>query len=627
MTACSKDTIEMPDPDIDFIHTAEVTFEGIAEDQAATINFTSPKSWTAEIHQTGAWLKADLLQGNAGEAAITLSPRSDNFGVTARQATLEIYVDGYQAYTISVQQKSASTSDIVIDGHINDGVMTLQSDESGSIFSDTIYVTSTKQWSLSVDPSAAGILSFQTNTLPPSEQGGQSVIVSADYSKFTGTSLDTKFYIKTTVPDGSPSGITAVPVQVKAQSSVEIYEKSHPTLGETQRTSYQLVDTIQHAIYQTTFYVDSNVRWTITDKPSWLETSADWTGTSATSNIKTDGTIAKNRHPVTLRVKASEMSVEGKTCALNILNTRGQILKTVNLVFAGISSSFVSTTLAFPGSDINGNPWAFEAHRSTVEESGAANRRRISMEFYVTTSTDYTSLNDAPYHMILVQANNGIPAKKEHHWATLKMGSNSEQTQNAAGMYEKQLIIEANERGDADDQNGLTTPMQSRSAFVFIVPRSVTFYDLWNNNGTIKDDYASDFVLMTQKNDPLADYKFALVGVKDGGSIGDINPKGESRTFDVVAGSYDKCNYSIELQKEDGTWVNTDACTMTYKLDNNDQPVSITLNFKENKPVTNPFTHQTTGSDRHFRITFSAFIDDNIGSKVIYTFYADQKLQ
>lgn len=620
LTSCSKDNIEMPDPDIDFIQTAEVVFDGIAEGQQKTISFRSPKPWTAEIHQTGAWLKADILQGDAGDAVITLSPRNDNFSTTARLATLEVYVDGYQAYTINVQQKTASTSDIVIDGHIDNGIMILSSDATGNIFSDTIFVSSTKQWQLSVDPAAEGILSFQTGTVTSAEQNGESIIVTADYSKFQGTSLDAKFYIKTN--EG-----TAVPVNVKAQSSVEVFDKQHHTQDEVERTSYELVDTIQSGTYQTTFYVDSNIRWTINEKPSWLETSADWNGGALPSNINMDGTINKNRQHVTLRVKASEMSVEGKTCTINLVNTRGQVLKSINLVFAGISSSFINSSLTFPATDSNGNEWAFEAHRSSIDESGPANRRRINMDFMVTTATDYSSINDAPYHLLLVQSNNGIPSKTEHHWATLKMGDKTQQSKTANGLYQKQIIIEANERGDADDKNGISSPSKPRAAFVYLVPRSIAFHDLWNNNGTLKDEYARDFVLMTQKNDPMADYRFALVGIENGSSIGNINPKGETKTFDVVAGSYDKCSYTIELQNADGSWSPTSECTLSSKLDERDQPLSITLIFSENKSIYDPFTQETFGSDRCFRIVFSAFIDDNTGSKAIYTIYADQKLQ
>lgn len=620
LTSCSKDNIEMPDPNIDFIQTAEVVFDGIAEGQQKTISFRSPKSWTAEIHQTGAWLKADVLQGDAGDALITLSPRNDNFSTTARMASLEVYVDGYQAYTINVQQKTASTSDIVIDGHIDNGVMTLNSDATGNIFSDTIFVSSTKQWQLSVDPSAEGILSFKTGTISSAEQNGESIIVTADYSKIQGTSLDAKFYIKTN--EG-----TAVPVNVKALSSVEVFDKQYHTQGEVERTSYELVDTIQHGIYQTTFFVDSNIRWTITEKPSWVETSADWNSGALPSNINTDGTINKNRQHVTLRVKESEMSVDGKSCTINLVNTRGQILKSINLVFAGISSSFINSSLGFPATDFNGNGWALEAHRSSVEDSGPNNRRRISMDFMVTTATDYSSINDAPYHLLLVQSNNGIPVKTEHHWAILKMGDKTQQNKTSNGLYQKQIIIEANERGDADDNNGITSPSKPRAAFVYLVPRSVAFHNLWNNNGTLKSEYADDLVLMTQKNDPMADYHFALVGIENGSSIGSINPKGETKSFDVVAGSYNKCSYTIELQNADGSWSPTNECTLSSKLDDKDQPLSITLIFNENKTIYDPFTQETFGSDRRFRIVFSAFIDDNTGSKAIYTIYADQKLQ
>lgn len=618
--SCSSDNdTVLPDPIIDFIQTQSITFEGIEGDEH-NIVFNSPKPWVAEIHQTGNWLKGKPLHGDAGESNISLVTNSDNFGVFSREATIDIFVDGYQAYSIRVEQKSLSTGDLKVEGHINEqGIMSLVSDEKGTKFSDTIYVTSTKQWTLDTDAPSKEVLSFETSEITQDGAGKKTqVIVTADYAKFTDTSFSGKFYIKTI--DGN-----AVAVIANAKSEVSVYETSAHLLGQHERTSYTLVDTIQHGVFQTTFYVDANVRWTIKNDCDWIETSADWGGPSAAnpSNIRKDGTINKNRQQVTLRVKAEKLSAEGKTCMLNITDDRGMTLKVIDLIFAGAGTDYISYRMNLPANDVNGNPWAFEAHESSVEAEGPVNRRRISMDFNIVTATNYTSIADAPFHLVMVDATNGKVHQQEHHWAYLKMGSASEQTLTDNGMYQKQLYLVANERGDADDRNKVTTPSEPRSAFIYIVPREVQFDDMWKADGTFRDEYAEDLVLVSQKNDPDADYKFAFEGLADGSTL-TIHPDGESRALNVVKGSYNKCDVEIEKLNDSGEWVKTTDCTMTYTWDEQDNPLVLTFAFTKNESKYDPFKKVWTGSPRSFRIQVKAFIGDNEGSKVIYTIYANQ---
>lgn len=620
-SSCRKDddTI-LPDPVIDFIQTKTITFEGL-EGTTHNVLFNSPKPWVAEIHQTGSWLKGKPLYGDAGEANIEFSANSDNFGVFSREATIDIYIDGYQVYNIRAEQKSASTGDIKVEGKINEeGVMSLTSDAKGTKFSDTIYVTSVKQWTLDTDPASKDVLSFEINDM---EQNGAEkktqVIVTADYSKFAETSFSGKFYVKTS--DGS-----AVAIIANAQSEVSVFDTHAHILGEQERTSYSLVDTIQHGVFQTTFYVDANVRWSIKNDNDWIETSADWGGASASnpSNIKSDGTINRNRQQVTLRVKTDKLSAEGKTCKMNITDERGMILKVIDIVFAGAGMNYVNYGIHLPANDVNGNPWAFEAHQSNVEAEGPLNRRRISMDFNIVTATNYTSIADAPFHLIMVDGANGKAHQREHHWAFLTMGDQAEQKRTDNGMYQKQLYIVANDRGDADDKNRLTNQRETRTAFIYIVPRDVEFDDMWKANGILKDEYADNLTMISQKNDPDTEYKFAFEGLEDGAAI-TVDPKGESKALTVVKGSYNKCDVEIEKLNDDNEWVKTSDCTMTYTWDENDNPLVLTFAFTRNESKYDPFRKEWTGGPRTFRIRVKAFIGDNEGSKVLYTIYANQE--
>lgn len=624
LTSCggSDGSTDLPDPTPGKIFPASVEINGI-EGSEHTLTFNAPAAWTAELHQSSKWLEAKPMQGGAGENTITLTAKSDNMGVFSRKATVVINIDGYKAYNIEVEQKSATTGDIKVEGHVNEnGEMSLISDRKGTMFSDTIYVTSEKQWSLEVDAASQNVLSFEKKEV---ETNKTQVIVTADYAKFTETYFAGKFYIKTT--DGNK-----YPVSVNAQSSVAVYDTKAHLQNERERTSYNLVDTIQRGVFQTTFYVDANVRWTINNTLDWVEVSE-----ASKSNIKTDGTINKDRQIVTLKVKAEKLSKEGKSGNIKLVDDRGKELKVIDLIFTGAGAGYIDYKLSWPASDTSGNPWAFEAHKSTEQADGPINRRRISMDFTATTAEDYSSIEAAPFHLIMVDGTNGIAHKKECHWASLKMGDAAESKTTDAGMYQKQLIIVANERGDADDKNKVTDATLERFAFIYLVPNDVKFNDLWNSDGTLKDAYKDDLTLISQKNDPFADYKFAFTGLAEGAHF-DVAPAGESKTFNVAAGSYTKGGFVFALKNSSGDWVNTKDCTTSFTTDAAGNVTTVTVTFPKNEKKTG-FGGVSVGADRTFRIQFSAFIADGESegegeessssqgvSKVIYTIYADQKL-
>lgn len=614
ITSCSDDNkTVLPDPTPDFIQEQAIAFDGVNSEEKS-LEFVAPAAWVAEVHQTGNWLSVSPLSGQAGPASIKMRVVGDNFDVYSRSATIDIFVDGYQAYTVTVEQKSASTNDITISGEINEGVMSLVSDEKGTLFVGTIKVNCQKPWVLAKEDETDEVLVFDVkDAAPEDEDQSKTVVVSAEYSKFTSASYKGKFYIKTN--DGG-----AVPVEVEASASVSVFDNKKHMEDEQERMSYTLVDTIQHGVFQTTFYVDANVLWEIDNLPDWLDCP------SAT-NMKTSGTINKDRQPVTLRVNENGLSIEGNRCSLELKDTRGEVLETIDVIFAGLGSNYVDYSISIPATDVNGNPWAFEAHESTVEAEGPYNRRRISLDFSMITSADYSSIDDAPFHLIMVDGTNGIARKKEQHWATLEMGDPAEATRTEKGMFKKQLYIVANERGDADDQNKVTLRSEVRNAFFYIVPRDVQFNDLWDTDGTLKEEYANDLKLIAQKNDPEAEYKFALEGLADGSTL-TINPAGESRTFNVVKGSYSNGGFLVYTQNKNGEWEKADkCCTITHTRDNvTDEVLNLTFTFTKNELVYDGLKKKWTGSPRKIRIQFEAFIGDDAGSKVIYTFYADQDM-
>lgn len=612
MSCSEKDVPTVLTPD-DLFTVTEVRFEGIAGEQSHAIEFEAPEAWTSEVHCLGSWLKADAYRGDKGKAVINISPKSDNFGVTAREATLEIYIDGMEAYTVKVYQESASTGDIQVGGHVDNGVMTLLGNDTGTEFSDTIYVTSTKRWTLKADADVAQVLSFETDG--ESMNGTETtvrVIVKAAYNKFAASAYEGKFYIQT--DEG-----TAVPLSVKAMARVAVFDMEKPMQNEAERVSFQLVDTIKTGTYMTSVFVESNIRWTLGNMPEWIESTAD---KGSITNVSSSGKLVTGRKHLTFYLKKSELSRDGKTGVIELLDVRGEVVKKINVTYAGVGSNYVMGNLAFRGEDPMGNPWGFEANSKYIDPNNEADYwKEVSHDFDVVTSASYSSVSDAPFHLLLVKAEGGMPRKQEVHWAELDMPQGA--FSRTGDLYSHKMTIRVSNRGDADDQKGITNATEWRYAFVYIVPTDVTFADLWDGN-QLKAKYADDMLIMAQKNDPAANYTFAFREVQNGGTV-TAPAAGGAVTLNVVPGSFSQCDMKMQLEGKDGTWttIGSDICAMDYTR-KGEELSTVTFTLSENKKVTNPFTHQTTSAPRHIRVTIIAFLGDNEGEKTIFEFYIDQ---
>ena len=614
MTSCQEKAEEVTLQAIS-VSQETVTFEGIAQGQQQVISFTAPYAWIAEIHSIVSWLKADVMHGEAGEARIVLTARSDNFSMGVREAELHILADNCQPAVVRVIQKSAATGDIQVEGLSAEGTLVLEADETGTEFRDTIWVTSSKRWTLATGENVDGILSFETDT--EARQGEETrvqLVVKADYSKFETTSYTGSFYIRT------DEGM-AVPVQVNADAKVKVFDTEYSLGEEAEHVSFNLVNTIQNGIFMTDCYVESNIRWTIGSMPEWVETGV---GVGSVTNVLSSGLINRQRHHIAFRVKENELSRDGRTGVVNLVDVQGHIVKSIYLTFAGVGSNYIDNRLNFPALDLQGNPFGFEAKVSSIDPNNP-NGKQVRREFDVVTSTDYTSLANAPFHLLLIRADNGIARKQEVHWAQLEyVGSKESHMQ---GLYCHTLAVRVNDRGDADDQGGLSNETLWRYAMAVIVPRNILFEDMWDSNDALREKYASVAVLLAQKNNVDAEYKFAFDEVAEGGTL-NVPSKGGSLKLTITPGSFTQCGIDVQQQNGNGDWVNVDGrtCQIDINMDSDGQPQSVIFTLNQNKGEVNPFTGQVVGDKRHLRVSIQAFLGDDAGSKTVFTFYIDQDL-
>ena len=183
IASCAEDNSSIEETKGTTIFEVEpITFEGIADGQEAEIHFIAGAPWTATFTSSNNWLSASPTRGKEGEATIRITPYSDNKSSSARSAELMVLVDGEDMpFTVRITQLSAAESDLVIEGDIDNGVMTLKADNSGNKFIGTLQITSSSKWNISTD-NTYNWLSFSMDKEPYDGKGTTvKLTVTADY--------------------------------------------------------------------------------------------------------------------------------------------------------------------------------------------------------------------------------------------------------------------------------------------------------------------------------------------------------------------------------------------------------------------------------------------------------------
>ena len=246
--------------------------------------------------------------------------------------------------------------------------------------------------------------------------------------------------------------------------------------------------------------------------------------------------------------------------------------------------------------------------------------KKMELSFNVKTSINYTSIEDAPYHLIMCNAKNGRVLKEEVRWASLRMGDAFNQTE-SNGIFTKEIYLKANDRGDEDDQKGLTNPASVREAFIFIVPKSVSFEDLFNaGDATLKEEYVESFSHIMQKQDHEIVYEFALEGLENGGTIY-LPSEGGTLEFNVLKVTSEQLtpdlvrlwyNQSIgEWEEKEASSAQLSAITIEYlRSEETGELKSLILNVAPNMLT----------PTRGFRFNINVFRGDGYSETKIFTF-------
>lgn len=588
-----------------------ITFEGIADGQETEIHFIAGAPWTATFTSSNNWLLASPTQGKSGEATIHIKPYNDNKSSSSRSAELMILVDGEDMpFTVRITQLSAAESDLQIAGDIENGVMNLKANNTGAKFIGVLQITSSSKWNIITD-NTNNWLSFSKDKEP--QDGKETTVnltITADYKDFIQSNMKGTFSLQ--VPGTSP-----ISIQVNADAYCHVYDSDTKSENEIERLSYEMTDTLQAGIYQMTFYVESNIIWELKNLPEWMELASE---NAEISNRREDGTL-QTRQGVGLIVKDKYLSAESRKDVIHLTDSRGEILKSIDITFEGITGNFLQHDFAFPSYDPLGNDFSFEAKESYIDAENKNDYwKKMELPFNIKTSIDYASIEEAPYQLIMCNAKNGRVLKEEVHWASLRMGDVSNRSE-SNGIFTKEIYLKANDRGDEDDQSGLTNPASVREAFIFIVPNGVSLNDLFNSDdATLKEEYAESFSHIMQKQDHEITYEFALDGLENGGILY-FPSEGGSMEFNVLKVTSEQLTpklIRLWLNQSTGNWEEKEASSAQLNAITIEYIRSEETNELE-KLIVNVAPNMVT-TTRGFRFNINVFRGDGYSETQVFTF-------
>lgn len=593
VVACADDKDEetLNAPGKTTFHVEDIVFASTIEGQETTFSFEAGNEWTASFSEGGnVYFSASQTKGGKGKAEITVRPLRTNVEAQIRTAELRISVVGEEKnYVVKISQFGKGANLVV-----NTENMVLEADRSGEYFADTLVVSSDQIWELT---NVADGIFFTLIDEQQSEQiTTKKMEVKAFFKDFVSMTLEGGFDIK--------AGDVLKHITVSATAECKAYQTQEM---ETEVVGLELVlDPTNSGIYSAPMYIASNVQWKLS-LPSWLDAPQS-------TNMDESGFLTKNPAYVEIRIAEGMIPASATDDVVTLLDINANVLITIPIHFSGIGDDYINHDFAFPRYDKYGNDFSFDPILGTG--------RVLELPFMIETGRDYSDVAGAPFKLILCKAVNAVLERREVHWAALRMGDSSKnKVQN--GVYTKELYLVANERGDVDDVNELTSMGDDREAYLFIVPASVSFDDLFEDplSNTLKSQYIGSYI--AQKN-AFIEYKMSVTGIEDGDTI-TIPSSGEVKKFDmysdavkIVTGKLDITEI-VEGAENPRTFDPKDV-SIDFKKDENSQTVeSFILTVGKNKELRN----------RVVRVDFNAFrgINSEDGSEnffKMFTFYIKQ---
>lgn len=590
--ACSDDKKDSPDVSGQTtFDVKDIVFESEKGIQEATFTFEAGNEWVASFSEGGSvYFSASQTKGEKGKAEITIRPLRSNIEAHVRAAELRISVVGDEnLYVVKIKQFGKGAN-LVVDTES----MILEADNIGEYFVNTLVVSSDQNWVL------ANVTEGVSFTFTDEQQTGQIITKKLDvkvaFTDFESMTLEGSFDIV--------AGDISKRIAIKATAECNAYVNEEMEVMVEKLEL--LLDPANPGVYMAPLYVSSNIQWQL-KLPDWLSSPQP-------TNMLSSGTLANNPLYIEVRIAEGMIPASEKADVIVLTDVRSKELVTIPVHFSGIDDNYINHNFEFPAYDQYGNDFAFDPIKGTA--------RILELPFMIETGKNYGGIAEAPYKLIMCKCLNGTLERKEVHWATLRMGDSSkDKTQN--GVYTKEIYLVANERGDEDDVNKVTSMGEDREAYLFIVPGTVSFDDLFEDavSSTLKSQYLGSYI--RQKN-AFLDYKMSVTGIENGDTI-TVNKDGENKTFEMNSDAVKISTTRMDITEvvagldHPRTFVPNDITIEFNILDGIVDLTRFNLSVGKNKD----------GRDRVVKIEFKAFRginpeDGTDNNFTMFTFYIKQ---
>ncbi|MGL4292241.1 MAG: BACON domain-containing protein, partial [Bacteroidales bacterium] len=469
---CSTDNEETLLKETSKIEIKDFSFDVNQGD--TTLNFFAGANWRATLSTTS-WIQIDPTTkgGSKGDSKVILSWDAHT-GIKEREAILTIAIDNENPYQIKITQLPNEPIVVVDKSESLLKIDTKAANGRGE-FRDTLTVKSNVKWTVK---ELANWFEYEVlGSIEPQEGVPTTiqVVIKGNASKYNAPEMIGDFTIGKNADAALDQNI-----QVKAISELKVVSADNETepvskvyLNHSPEAGGRFVGRLR---------VMSNTSWAITGMPEWAFASRMDNQDGYASSLITNQVVS-------FTVNDANLDTEGKQQTIVIRDAKTGLESSVELIFPGTGNEYFECKLMFPPD------FKFDASRFMLPSWEPIENAVLEWEFDVLSAQNYTSLDDAPYTIHFVHLMNGyFPVQMQADWLYVDPAQNMQR----AALNSKKMVLSVQDRNTGMDF--INNQYADRSAYMFMVPKTVAFDDLFDEaTGEIKEVYMNDVRMITQK--------------------------------------------------------------------------------------------------------------------------------
>lgn len=541
-------------------------FEVAVAEGDSVLSFYAASNWSATLSTTS-WIEIDEMTkvGSKGNSKVILKWKAST-SIKERIADLTIAVDGETPVVIRITQLPNAPF-VKIDKEESILNIDKKAANGRGQFRDTLTIQSNIKWA--VKEQSNWIEYEVLGNIEPQEGVPTSIqmVLKGKPAAFDAAEMEGVLV----VGKASETNLDNT-VAVKAFSTLSV-ESAVDGTPLTQIVLNRAVEAGNQFIGR--MVVKANTSWRILNAPSWVHVSATDNATEYAASLITNKTVA-------FTVNDEDLDTESLKQQIIVIDEKTGLESEVELYFPGTGNDFFESKLEFTPD------FKFDASDRT-------------WNFNMLSAQDYTSLETAPFKFYFVHMIKGMwPSRNEADWAWVELNDMPAR----AALNTKSMTLMVSDRNMMFDE--LNDKFEERSAYMIVVPNSVSFDDLFiGDTDDLKEEYLSTASMIIQKGVTLPKPDTNMPEYLSFGVEG-----GTSDTYEVS--NFDKVSTYVDNNVIDPNfWVKVE-----FDYDES-SPSGIRLKTQPNK----------TGKERTCKLVFVNYVEANDSEEHVITVTVNQKAE